>query len=108
MVKEFLNLMCNTECRIIAYSDDYSENGGPELIGEWIGRCNFQRNYKRIFSGGIVEDVLEGTLYVPVQYIEKNFQSGEVVINNTSYHIKSVIESYGIDGNIDFYIIKTM
>lgn len=108
MVKNFLNLVCNTECKIIAYADDYSENGGPELIGEWVGKCNFQRGYKRIFSGGVVEDVLEGTLYVPVQYIEKNFQSGEVVINNTSYSIKSVIESYGIDGNIDFYIIKTM
>ena len=108
MIKNFLDNVCNTNVKIIAYSGDYNENGGPELLGEWIGKCNFQRGYKRVFSRGVFEDVLEGTLYIPTKYIKSNFQTGEVIINNKNYSIKSVIESYDIDGNIDFYIIKTM
>lgn len=106
MINEFLKQVCNTPCTIIAY-DEYGENGGPEVLFEVACKVNFQRTNKREFKDGMLNDILEGSLYVPVEYIKTSFQSGKVIINGNTYNIKSITESYGINGNVEFYVIKT-
>ena len=102
--KLILPQFCNTDIRIIAFSDDADINGLPLEITVYEGKCNYQSISKRIWTRDKYEVIVSGTCLIGDTFDE--FASGYAEINGERREIASVSGVRNPDGTFNYMKVE--
>ena len=105
-----LKKFCTTPVKIVIYSEDYTEDGGPQIALETEAKCNYQASSKVVINDKSQQVELSGACYFCEDIAPDLFEitNGEIEIMGEKRRIYRGSKGRNPDGTVNFVKIEVI